>query len=253
MLALDLYRWKSLGVFAIVWPCFLIVLFPKCLISAFSVRHSRLTLPDNVSVGNDIVEKNTGTVTYDGDTHDITSFHQLRYTDGEFYDCPVSVMSRYPPQTAPSASINLKSQQGEDKYMYQHFFSGSRGNNKMSFVEIGALDGVKFSNSFYFEKELGWKGVLIEGETTNFALLEKNRQGKNVKCVHLAICMKRMLISLTGSGPTAAVSDSKNGGVGQTHTTVPCLPMHEVLAMAGLTRVDFYSIDVEGGIPNPKL
>jgi hypothetical protein len=29
--------------------------------------------------------------------------------------------------------------------------------------------------------------------------------------------------------------------------------MHEVLAMAGLTRVDFYSIDVEGGIPNPKL
>ncbi|KAJ1465887.1 hypothetical protein T484DRAFT_1577559, partial [Baffinella frigidus] len=86
-------------------------------------------------------------------------------------------------------------------YVYQHFFSGSRGNNNMSFIEIGALDGVKFSNSFFFEKDLGWKGVLIEGETKNFASLESNRKGKNVKALHLAICRKRAIISLTGSGP----------------------------------------------------
>ena len=44
----------------------------------------------------------------------------------------------------------------------------------------------------------------------------------------------------------AAASWRKNGGGEQRHTTVPCVPMHEVLAMAGLTKVDFYSIDVEG-------
>jgi len=92
---------------------------------------------------------------------------------------------------------------------------------------------------------------LIEGETTKFASLENNRKGKNVKCLHLAICRKRTIISLIGKGPLAAVSGRKHGGGEQRHTTPPCLPMNEVLAMAGLTSVDVYSIDVEGRILNP--
>jgi FkbM family methyltransferase len=204
-------------------------------------------------VGNGAVEERTGPPIYDGDSHNITSFYQEgKHNAGRFYNCSAAVLSRYPRQTGPPPSSNLKGQEGEDKYVYQHFFSGSRGNNNMSFIEIGALDGLMFSNSFYFEKELGWKGVLIEGETTNFASLENNRKGKNVKCLHLAICRKRTIISLIGKGPMAAASWRKNGGGEQRHTTVPCVPMHEVLAMAGLTKVDFYSIDVEGGILNPK-
>ena len=30
------------------------------------------------------------------------------------------------------------------------------------YVELGANDGVRFSNSYYFEVNKGWKGVLIE-------------------------------------------------------------------------------------------
>jgi FkbM family methyltransferase len=176
----------------------------------------------------------------------IGSFSEDGATYGEVYDCPDAVMSRYPLQTGPPPSRNLKSQEGEDQYIFQHFFSDSRGNTDMRFIEIGALDGVKFSNSFYFEKELGWKGVLIEGETQNFASLEKNRRGENVTCLHLAICAQPRIISLTGTGPMAAENSRTNGGGEQRKTTVPCLPMREVLAMVGLTHVDFYSIDVEG-------
>ena len=30
------------------------------------------------------------------------------------------------------------------------------------FVELGASDGVFMSNSLFFERELGWKGICIE-------------------------------------------------------------------------------------------
>ena len=42
-------------------------------------------------------------------------------------------------------------------------------------IEIGALDGIMFSNSFCFD--LGWKGVLIAGETKKIASLKKNEKG----------------------------------------------------------------------------
>ena len=30
------------------------------------------------------------------------------------------------------------------------------------FVELGANDGIKQSNTFYFEKNLNWRGILVE-------------------------------------------------------------------------------------------
>jgi len=44
------------------------------------------------------------------------------------------------------------------------------------FIECGALDGLWLSNTFYFERLLGWKGVLIEADAFNFnQVLKKNR------------------------------------------------------------------------------
>ena len=41
-------------------------------------------------------------------------------------------------------------------------------NPKGSFLEIGALDGVTFSNSIFYEECLGWQGLLIEGNEVNY-------------------------------------------------------------------------------------
>ena len=51
------------------------------------------------------------------------------------------------------------SQVGQDKFINEKVFRGLRNGY---FVEIGAFDGVTFSNSYFFEKELGWKGICIE-------------------------------------------------------------------------------------------
>lgn len=47
------------------------------------------------------------------------------------------------------------------------------------FVELGANDGVKQSNTLYFEKQKNWKGVLIEPTPQNYLLCIANRSDKN--------------------------------------------------------------------------
>jgi FkbM family methyltransferase len=47
------------------------------------------------------------------------------------------------------------------------------------FVELGANDGVNQSNTLYFEKFRGWKGVLIEPYPRNYNDLIRNRSDEN--------------------------------------------------------------------------
>ena len=41
------------------------------------------------------------------------------------------------------------------------------------FLEVGAYNGFSESVSLRFEKELGWKGLLIEPNSINFKFLKK--------------------------------------------------------------------------------
>ena len=44
-----------------------------------------------------------------------------------------------------------------------------------TFLEMGANDGVGESLSWFFERCLGWRGVLAEAHPTSFASLLRNR------------------------------------------------------------------------------
>ena len=41
------------------------------------------------------------------------------------------------------------------------------------FVELGANDGIRQSNTFYFEKNLNWRGILIEPIKSKFIKCNK--------------------------------------------------------------------------------
>jgi FkbM family methyltransferase len=47
--------------------------------------------------------------------------------------------------------------------------------NNGYFVELGANDGITYSNTYYFEKYKGWKGVLIEPIPHKYLECRKNR------------------------------------------------------------------------------
>ena len=48
------------------------------------------------------------------------------------------------------------------------------------YIECGANDGVNQSNTWYFEKCLNWKGILIEPNKKIFKELIKNRSPNNI-------------------------------------------------------------------------
>lgn len=62
------------------------------------------------------------------------------------------------------------SQFGQDKYLSSFF----EGKNSGSFIEIGALDGIKFSNSLFFENS-GWNTFLCEANPNNYESIIENR------------------------------------------------------------------------------
>jgi hypothetical protein len=71
-----------------------------------------------------------------------------------------------------SPSVDLAySQHGEDQAIADRF-GRKRGGY---FVEVGALDGIQFSNTYYLERDLGWTGVLIEADSTQAEACAQNR------------------------------------------------------------------------------
>ena len=73
----------------------------------------------------------------------------------------------------PSAWIkerNFYGQYGEDIKILPLFEKNYSG----WFVEVGAMEGARFSNTYLFEL-MGWKGICIEPHPDYFDLLKKNR------------------------------------------------------------------------------
>ena len=64
------------------------------------------------------------------------------------------------------------SQFGQDHYLQRYVFGNKRDR---VFADVGAYDGIAGSNSLFFEKFLGWRGICIEADPIQFAKLAMYR------------------------------------------------------------------------------
>jgi len=64
------------------------------------------------------------------------------------------------------------SQIGQDLFVLEYFNKIQNG----YFVEVGATDGIIFSNSYLLEKDFSWNGICIEPIKTEFYKLTLNRK-----------------------------------------------------------------------------
>ncbi len=64
------------------------------------------------------------------------------------------------------------SQIGQDIWVIEKALPGQR---EGFFVDVGAYDGVTFSNTCLLEKEYGWKGLCVEASPSSFDRLKTNR------------------------------------------------------------------------------
>lgn len=69
----------------------------------------------------------------------------------------------------PSSLFSGRSFSGEESLLLPTLYRAARlALGTGSFVELGALDGVTGSNTIIFERCLGWRGLLIEANPSNF-------------------------------------------------------------------------------------
>ena len=153
--------------------------------------------------------------------------------------------------------MKFYSQDGQDKFIVE-LLKNKRGG---IFLDIGAYDGIEFSNSFYLEKELGWGGICVEPNPRVFDQLNKNR---NSTCLNICIAKeKRDYNFLLISGYAVMLSgiieffdgrhmDRINKAIfdfggDKEIISIPGLPLKDILFERGIGVIDYCNIDVEGG------
>lgn len=141
------------------------------------------------------------------------------------------------------------SQQGEDVYILKNFVNKPTDTGR--FVEVGALDGVTYSNTLFFEGALGFTGMLIE-PSKNFETLQKARP--NCTLVKKAITKEKGIVVFwddwARSGVLDQLADDRKGTNyhGSAHSyEVETTPLGPLLKEHGIDYVDILFIDVEGG------
>lgn len=141
------------------------------------------------------------------------------------------------------------SQQGEDIFIYNNFINVNTPDG--IFVELGAMDGICYSNTYFFENTLGFKGVLIE-PTKLYEKLKLNRP--NSDCYNLAVSHNTEPVKILGNCATAGISALMSDAFKKAHHTndineyyVNAKPIRDILEESKIKYIDLLSIDVEGG------
>lgn len=148
----------------------------------------------------------------------------------------------------------MKGQYGEDRYVFEKFFK-SPLKKEGFFVEIGALDGVHYSNSYFFEKLLKWDGLLVEATPVSARRMMVNRKATYKFSGGVCEKKKNMLFATSSlnavngnveyMSPTTRQRFLKNRKV--VSIEVRCNTLSHYLGFTGKKYVDFMSIDIEGG------
>jgi FkbM family methyltransferase len=129
------------------------------------------------------------------------------------------------------------------------------------FIEAGANDGVTVSNTLYFERHRGWRGLLIEPIPDLAAKCRRNRPRSIVEnCALVAdskaqpeVTMRycNLMSVVQGALPAEAEREhlEKGCAVQKVETYDLCVrarTLSEILAEHGIRRIDLFSLDVEG-------
>lgn len=129
------------------------------------------------------------------------------------------------------------------------------------FIDIGAYDGVKISNSFFFEKFRNWSGICIEPNPDIFDKLKENRQSI---VVNAGISPQKGQLRFRKFNPPFDMLSGlvdwqeqkhlnrinrhlQDDGATFAFINVPCFLLNDVLERHHITTIDYCSIDTEGG------
>ena len=144
----------------------------------------------------------------------------------------------------------------ESKFRCDHILQILSQKTKGFFVECGVANGIRFSNTLFFERERAWTGLLIEPNTDLFKDLTKlDRKAYSINsCLSTNKSSQQVSFKMVGFlGGIGDKMDSSHSQWVENYTnstyktiTAQCFTLHSLLLAIGQTEVDYFSLDVEG-------
>jgi FkbM family methyltransferase len=151
------------------------------------------------------------------------------------------------------------SQWKQDEYIYNTFFK-----NKTEpgvFLEIGADDGLRFSNCKFFEETHNWTGIAVEAREEAYNKLITNRTCNCIRAVLSDVIEDTKFMDIKGYGLGLSglvnkydprhvdrirqeIKNINNKGVSVIN--VKTEKLNDILDKYNMTNIDFLSIDTEG-------
>lgn len=116
------------------------------------------------------------------------------------------------------------SQIGQDISIIKYY------NNKKNgyYVDVGAYDGVQFSNTYLLEKNYNWKGICVEPSPVTFPKLKECRKN--------SICINKAAYSKTGEILDFSIDDMFSG-------ITDCVDRHMIAKNGQKTKVETIRLD----------
>ena len=157
---------------------------------------------------------------------------------------------------APPSAVEPRfySQHGEDYLIWK--LLGEGDNTDAYYVEVGALDGKRFSNTYALER-LGWRGICVEAHPEYYEHTRRNRP--NATVVHAACCdcdADHITFQTNDRGTLSAITPLDEQFIRQRFADcfsgfepieVPARTLTTILDESDAPRcIDVVSVDVEG-------
>jgi len=157
----------------------------------------------------------------------------------------------------PAQPSEYKSQYLQDVALDRWIFEGMR---QGTFIDIGAHDGITYSNSFFFETVRGWRGVAIEPNPDAFAKAAANRNCTVLNCCVSNETGTAPFLKISGySEMLSGIADSyhpehrqrveeelRQFGGSAEMISVETRNLNDIASQCGLAEVHYLSIDTEG-------
>ena len=143
------------------------------------------------------------------------------------------------------------SQDSQDKLVDDYFKQKTNG----IFLEVGAGDGIVFSNTLFFERERNWTGLLIEPTRYLFETILKVHRKAYAVNVCLSVDQKISIVRFFGAdllggiekvmrGPMLDRAKGESPNINATDAL--CIPVYSLLRAVNMHHINFFSLDVEG-------
>lgn len=163
-----------------------------------------------------------------------------------------------PPGAAAAADPTAADRAASTAQLGQDLWVLARSGHKRGgfFVEFGATDGVRLSNTWLLEQRHGWQGICIEPNPRMFTRLQANR-----RCTTASLCIGarsgetvRFVLAEEYGGRVDDMAADMHGDKRAAYAADPAnvvsfetVSLHDALTQLGAPRdIDYLSIDTEG-------